>query len=76
VGSAGGVSLYTLWQLVIMHEHNGKRFSRYHELAQVCPPASGALAATPWSTALWHCPDMHLGSMPWQIITAGDMFTS
>ena len=37
---AGGVSLYTLWQLVTMHEHEGKRFSRYHELAQVCFAAS------------------------------------
>ena len=49
MGSAGGVSLYTLWQLVILHEHNGKRFSRYHELAQVCLQASGALANSPWS---------------------------
>ena len=27
-------SLYTLRQLVAMHEMDGKRFSRYHELGQ------------------------------------------
>ena len=32
---AGIISLYTLWQLCVMHEHDGKRFNRYHELAQV-----------------------------------------
>ena len=32
---AGLISLYTLWQLCILHEHDGKRFNRYHELAQV-----------------------------------------
>lgn len=29
------VTLYTLWQLCSMHEINGKRFNRYHELGQV-----------------------------------------
>ncbi len=32
---AGIISLYTLWQLCVLHEHDGKRFNRYHELAQV-----------------------------------------
>lgn len=27
-------SLYTLWQLVQMHEMDGRRFNRYHELGQ------------------------------------------
>ena len=30
------ITLYTLWQLCAMHEVNGKRFNRYHELGQVC----------------------------------------
>lgn len=29
------ITLYTLWQLCSMHEMNGKRFNRYHELGQV-----------------------------------------
>ena len=29
------ITLYTLWQLCAMHEVNGKRFNRYHELGQV-----------------------------------------
>ena len=29
------ITLYTLWQLCSMHEVNGKRFNRYHELGQV-----------------------------------------
>jgi hypothetical protein len=29
------VTLYTLWQLCSMHEINGKRMNRYHELGQV-----------------------------------------
>lgn len=28
------ISLYTLWQLVQMHEMDGRRFNRYHELGQ------------------------------------------
>ncbi len=28
------ISLYTLWQLVKMHEMDGRRFNRYHELGQ------------------------------------------
>ncbi|KAK9904954.1 hypothetical protein WJX75_006393 [Coccomyxa subellipsoidea] len=28
------ITLYTLWQLCSMHEINGKRFNRYHELGQ------------------------------------------
>ena len=28
------ISLYTLHQLVALHEFNGKRFNRYHELGQ------------------------------------------
>ncbi|CAK0779930.1 hypothetical protein CVIRNUC_004892 [Coccomyxa viridis] len=28
------ISLYTLWQLCVLHEIDGKRFNRYHELAQ------------------------------------------
>ena len=29
------ISLYTLWQLVHMHEMDGHRFNRYQELGQV-----------------------------------------
>lgn len=31
---AWGTSLYTLWQLCAMHELDGHRFNRYHELGQ------------------------------------------
>ena len=34
---SGVISLYTLWQLCVLHEIDGKRFNRYHELAQVLP---------------------------------------
>ena len=29
-----GISLWNLWQLCSMHEINGKRMNRYHELGQ------------------------------------------
>ena len=28
------ISVWTLWQLCYMHEINGKRMNRYHELGQ------------------------------------------
>jgi len=37
------ISLYTLWQLVKMHEMDGRRFNRYHELGQY---AFGTLVVT------------------------------
>ena len=35
VASLQIISLYTLWQLVHMHEMDGHRFNRYQELGQV-----------------------------------------
>ena len=37
ISCSGVISLYTLWQLCVLHEIDGKRFNRYHELAQVLP---------------------------------------
>ena len=42
-------SLYTLRQLVAMHEMDGRRFSRYHELGQY---AFGAPSSTALDSAL------------------------
>jgi amino acid permease len=37
------ISLYTLWQLVMMHEMNGRRFNRYQELGQYAFGPRGGL---------------------------------
>ena len=40
------ISLYTMWQLVHMHEMDGYRFNRYQELGQVRMTCASALEAS------------------------------
>ena len=53
-------SLYTLRQLVAMHEMDGKRFSRYHELGQYvfgeCPACDSLCGADlPLDLRMYRC---------------------
>lgn len=56
------ITLYTLWQLCSMHEVNGKRFNRYHELGQVRHTSSSQ------SVKLCRYNDSNLHLMCWHAV--------